>query len=512
MAGTIIPWFRQQWLDSSGNPLASGTLETYEAGTATPLATYSDSGLSVSNGTTITLNAGGYPQVSGVEVAIFLLPRAYKFILKNSAGVTQRTADNVYALQAASAGNLDIDGVAGVALSAGDFAYESDGSGGLIAGRWYKTDADLSYAAGAPLLAYVPSAIAQGATGTLRRGGIADNLSGLSAGSTYYLSATAGLITATAPAGYVRAVGVASSATVLTLNWAPRSGDLALSPLGLCEGRLTGTSGTPVTTADVTGATSIYYTPYRGNRIALYDGTASWLVRTFSEITISLAGLTASTPYDVFAYDNAGTVTIETLAWTNATTRATALTKQDGVYVKTGATTRRYLGTLYINSSGGQTDDAYTKRNLWNYYHRVRRPLRRLTATASWTYSTATVRQADANAANQLEVVIGVAEVELEANVSVTVANAGATNAETMLVAVGEDSTTTIATGCVFGRVHNPAANTRVQNSARLVTMPAIGRHIYVWLEWSSAGGSATTWYGANAVAEGAGMWGSVEG
>ena len=42
------------------------------------------------------------------------------------------------------------------------------------------------------------------------------------------------------------------------------------------NGRLTLTSGTPVTTNDVTAATTIYYTPYKGNAIQLYNGT-NWI-------------------------------------------------------------------------------------------------------------------------------------------------------------------------------------------------------------------------------------------
>ena len=95
-------------------------------------------------------------------------------------------------------------------------------------------------------------------------------------------------------------------------------------PLSLAEGRLTLTSATPVTTADVSAATTAYYTPYIGNSIALYDGSSAWANYTFTEISISLVGLTASRPYDIFAYNSGGTVTIETLVWTSTTARATA--------------------------------------------------------------------------------------------------------------------------------------------------------------------------------------------
>jgi hypothetical protein len=137
--------------------------------------------------------------------------------------------------------------------------------------------------------------------------------------------------------------------------------------------RLTLTTAVPVTTADVTGATTIYCTPYIGNTIALYDGT-NWNMRTSSEFSLALGVLTASRPYDVFCYDNAGVPTLEFLAWTNDTTRATALVMQDGVLSKTGALTRRYLGTFYTTATT-TTEDSAAKRLLINYYHQLDRPL-----------------------------------------------------------------------------------------------------------------------------------------
>ena len=118
----------------------------------------------------------------------------------------------------------------------------------------------------------------------------------------------------------------------------------------VASGRLTLTSGTPVLTGSVTSAGTVYFTPYKGNQIGLYTGSA-WKLMTFSELSITLSTLSASTAYDVFAYDNSGTVALETVAWTNSTTRATALTTQDGVMVKSGTTTRRYLGSFITDAS-----------------------------------------------------------------------------------------------------------------------------------------------------------------
>lgn len=269
----------------------------------------------------------------------------------------------------------------------------------------------------------------------------------------------------------------------------------ALSPalVRTADGRLTITTGTPVTTGDVTAATSIYYTPYIGHQIALYDG-AAWNVRTFAEITIALAALTASTPYDVFAYDNAGVVTIELLAWTNTTTRATALTTQNGVLVKTGAVTRRYLGTVFINASGGQTDDTLAKRYVYNATNRVPRALRRQPGS-TWTYTTPTIRQTNGSAANQVEVMIGVADAAIDLSLP-TMYAANSVGGVGAVVGIGEDSTTAMSADAVGQGYLNMVTATVIYpvGGVRLVKVPAAGWHKYTMLEYSGAGG-ATTWY-----------------
>src|SRR5688572_3646151 len=182
----------------------------------------------------------------------------------------------------------------------------------------------------------------------------------------------------------------------------------------ICNGRLTLTTGLPVTTADVTAAANVFFTPYKGNRVAVYSGSV-WELLTFTQLTISLAsGFSSGKPYDVFAYNNAGVLALETLVWTNDTTRATALALQDGVYVKSGDATRRYIGTFYTTSAT-TTEDSAAKRFVWNYCNRVPRFMQVIEATASWNYTTLTWRQARATATNQLDYVCGVAEDIVEA-------------------------------------------------------------------------------------------------
>jgi len=259
--------------------------------------------------------------------------------------------------------------------------------------------------------------------------------------------------------------------------------------------RLSLTSGTPVTTADVLAATSLYFEPYQGNRIALYDGS-TWNIRTVTAASVVIPATTA-TLYDVFAYDNAGVPGYELLAWTSDTARAIALVLQDGVLSKSGVVTRRYLGSCRTTAVSGQTEDSEAKRYLWNYYHRVLRPLRVVDTTNDWDYSTAVWRQARATATNQLDVVVGWPEVLITVDV-VAVGN-NSTAGVSFFAGIGEDSTSALATGVVnnTGPTISGGNTIRHQANAHLRKYPAVGRHTYVWLEYSEAT-VTTKWYGDN--------------
>lgn len=187
---------------------------------------------------------------------------------------------------------------------------------------------------------------------------------------------------------------------------------------GPVEGRLTLTSGTAITTSDVTAATTVYFTPYGGNQIALYTSGA-WSVINFSEASVAVPS-TTTTPFDIFGYNNSGSLSLETVNWTNDTTRATALTKQDGAYVKTGDVTRRYLGTGRTTGVSGQTEDSVTKRFLWNYYNRAMKSVQVVPAAATWTYATAAWRSAGADATFRIQLVAGVNETSADLTYSIT--------------------------------------------------------------------------------------------
>jgi hypothetical protein len=183
--------------------------------------------------------------------------------------------------------------------------------------------------------------------------------------------------------------------------------DITALSIGVANGRLTLESGVPISSTDQTAKTTVYYTPYQGNRISLYNGTM-WYPHNFSELSVPLGTLAANTNYDVFIYDNAGTPTLELgTAWASDTARTDALALQDGIEVKSGAATRRYAGTFRTTSTT-TTEDSITKRLLWNVTNRIPRLLNK-TDTTTHTYNGG-MRYWNGNTANEAHFVTGKAE------------------------------------------------------------------------------------------------------
>jgi hypothetical protein len=212
-----MPWVKAQWFDNDGDPASGYQLFTYEAGSATKLATYSDVDLAVPNTNPIILDSAG-------RATIFLSALSYKFVLSDDTDTDPPTSplwtvDNVAANSSGASGSAqDITGTAGEALVATNAVFESDGTGSRTAGRWYKTDSDDQAMSTYPIkVGFAMGTIASAATGTIRILGEVTGLTGLTAGTTYYLSGTAAGITATAPTN-ARIVGVAKTATTLLLT------------------------------------------------------------------------------------------------------------------------------------------------------------------------------------------------------------------------------------------------------------------------------------------------------
>lgn len=90
------PVFR--WTDNNGNPAVGWQVETYIAGSSTPVDTYTDATGTAENTNPIILDARG-------EANIWLDPAiSYKYVIKNNLGVVQDTIDQIQAGSGGSGG------------------------------------------------------------------------------------------------------------------------------------------------------------------------------------------------------------------------------------------------------------------------------------------------------------------------------------------------------------------------------------------------------------------------
>lgn len=463
----LLSGVRYRGTDSNGDPISGAKMCTDIGGTSTPKSTFSDAALSTPNANPVVADSGG------LFGPIFLSTGAYKLTLREAGsdgtcatGSVVWTVDNVTGTSIAPTVISKSATYAVTTSDGSDVLVLADATSGGFTVTLYTAVGNAGKRVQVKKIDLTTSAIVVDGAGseliddatTVTLSSPNDTVSLESDGTGWHQ-----LVAIAAPAGLVQ------------------------------DGRLTLTSATPVTSGDVSAATSIYFTPYNGgNRISLYDGVSAWTLLTFSEITISISSCTASKPYDVFLYNNSGTVTAEQLVWTDATTRATALTRQNGVYVKTGQTTRRYIGSYYCNASGGQTDDTEAKRYLYNADHRVSRTMKVAEGTDSWNYTTATWRQWNNAAANQLDFLIGLPEDTVWARFTAHSLEAGGND---RFAGIGYDGASAPASGSL---VANLTGAIRAQMIAEhRLNAPAVGRHYFTALE-RGGGAGTVTWYGDN--------------
>jgi hypothetical protein len=255
----------------------------------------------------------------------------------------------------------------------------------------------------------------------------------------------------------------------------------------MCTGRLTLTSGLPVTVTDVVAAATLYFTPYSGNYITLYVAGA-WVLYSFSELSLSVPAV-ATQVYDVFVYSNAGVPTMYLLAWSSDTSRATPLVLQNGIYVLSGSPQYRYVGTFRTIASG-QTEDSIANRFVWNYYNRVQRTMQVL-LSGSFTYALPAIRQANGSTTYQLNLVVGIQEDVILATLFVATFSS-ATITETWM-SIGLDSTTAASSNSRAGTSYQATASQYSFNEAFYQGFVGVGKHSLTWLESAVNSKSYTT-------------------
>jgi hypothetical protein len=282
---------------------------------------------------------------------------------------------------------------------------------------------------------------------------------------------------------------------------------------GLPSGRLTLSSTSSITEADVVGSAFVYYTPVIGDTFPQYDGTL-WNSRSFTQLTLTLATQhLTNTNYDVYLAWVAGAPFIGTgPAWTSATARGTGtgttelevfggyMVNKNSITLRNGATTnvipaRQALFVGGFRTTGaGLTEDSLAKRFLSNLFSPVNRTMIRRDPASSWTDGNATIHQAHGLAANMVEYFHCVAGRPVDAENQFTVTNSSA-NWRTPFCGVGVDSIT--VDGSTINSPVTVNSTTLSLLRARYTGTPGLGYHYLAMLERSdNTGGDTTAWIG----------------
>ena len=131
MSAFLAPLFGAGWqgFDNQGNVLAGGKLYTYQAGTTSPYATWSDFGLTIPNGNPIILNSAGRPSSE-----IWFDSSSYKVVLTDTNNNIIGTWDNLVGMGSGSPGpqgNTGPQGPQGFTGAQGPLGFGPSGTDGM---------------------------------------------------------------------------------------------------------------------------------------------------------------------------------------------------------------------------------------------------------------------------------------------------------------------------------------------------------------------------------------------
>lgn len=301
------------------------------------------------------------------------------------------------------------------------------------------------------------------------------------------------------------------------------------------QGRLTLTSNTPIMTASVAAATTVYYTPFAGNILPLYNGTnmVPTVFTQLSNITTDSAtgkagpaAVGASSNYDLYVWNDSGTIRLtRSPAWTSNTNRGTGAATAErvlvnGYYLNAQAITNgpaaqrgTWVGTVRSNASstldhiypGIGTGGVAGYFHVWNAFNRVPVNGRIGDSSSNWSYNVAnTWRAANASATNFVSFVRGDDVEPVDAQYAQIVVSGASTSAA---IGIGISSTTVNSS-------LNTYSNTAViaTLTARYTGLPGIGSGYVAPLEhnstttasfysgsggnpWSQSGMTVSLWY-----------------
>lgn len=298
------------------------------------------------------------------------------------------------------------------------------------------------------------------------------------------------------------------------------SGLAEINPLAIDnnpQGRITPTTAVPVITAAATAVASVFYTPYLGNKIPLWNGF-NFEMREFTELTNTLASTTpnhgpaagaASKNYDLFVHLVGGVPALTRgAAWFSDTARSTAaendLQRVKGRLVNLNAITNgpaagygTYVGTIRTDAGGATVTHTFATSGsggaagtlgVWNMYNRKLFRPTVIDTTASWTQSSSTPAALNGSNSNRINFINGLVE-DINFGFVYASVTSPATSGAFFLIGIGLDVTNAISSK--RGQIFNQAAVTKTEICEGIMDGNAgLGFHFYQAIQ---AGDNANT-------------------
>jgi hypothetical protein len=285
------------------------------------------------------------------------------------------------------------------------------------------------------------------------------------------------------------------------------------------QGMLTVASGTPVVSVSDTGNATMYYAPYVGRLVPLYDGTrfvmtdmGGELSQLLSDTGESPAAAAANSVYDYYAFlKNGSPVLSRARAWESTTARDTgnAIEMVEGIYLNKTAYTNgpaaqrgTWLGTIATDPSSAEVSMSLkpaaaaggtnNRLGVWNAYNREEVVAFCRDNTDSWNFATDEWRAANGSILNRISMVIGLPGQKLS---GAYVCMNGNTGTASSLWAVGFDDTGDIAAGAAHA--FNSTAFALGFPAPYEIVTAGIGLHHAQAIERSNnSGGGQGTFFG----------------
>ena len=290
------------------------------------------------------------------------------------------------------------------------------------------------------------------------------------------------------------------------------------------QGYLTASSDStnPILTADSIGATTIYYTAFRGNLIFLYNGISFVPVPITGgqmSLALSASSQAANGIYDVLGFLNTSSVLTVGFSpgWSTPTAGSGArgtgagtaqLARRNGIpvnavqqTVNNGSTSYTvaankgtYLGSVYVDSSAGQVTCHVSygqsrKWGIWNAYNRLPLTLIEGDSTASWNNTTATINYAFGNSSNYVAPFNGLPEEAVDITYR-QVATTSGSSAASCKTGLGVNSSASVSgyQGQYFLTAQNQ--NGRANLDAHYTVPCGIGANLVYALAWNNGNNS----------------------